>query len=391
MWAFSKLERMPNDKTWAALETVSGRVAREMNPQAVANVMWAFSKLERMPNDKTWAALETAVGRVALAINPQDVANVMGAFSKLERMPDNKTWAALETASGRVAREMNPQAVANVMGAFSKLERMPNDKTWAALETAAGRVAREMNPQNVANVMLAYAKLERMPIDKTWAALETAAGRVVREMNPQDVASALWASATLFTLRDIEYPLCYAAMWDLVCGLKISDVSDEGLLMLFHVHLMHHFSSSSGSVKVMYPAWLMKEARDAWMRTVRDDTTMSRSHQELASVIGELGIRHEVERVTADRYFSMDIYLPEYDAAVEFDGPAHYYHSSASSSSRDASMTRTAKTELRDFFLAKQCAKVVTVPWFEWLALDTFEARKAYVTKKLTKEAGVDV
>jgi hypothetical protein len=41
--------------------------------------------------------------------------------------------------------------------------------------------------------------------------------------------------------------------------------------------------------------------------------------------------------------------------------------------------------------LAKQCAKVVTVPWFEWDALNSPEARSAYVNKQLATEAGVDV
>jgi len=360
----------------------------------VANTMWAFSKLERMPDEKTWASLNTAARRVAPAMNPQEVANTMGAFSKLERVPDDTTWAALETAAGRVAPEMNSQAVSNVMGAYAKLERMPDDKTWAALETAAGRVAREMNSQEVVNVMLAYAKLGRVPDDKAWAALNTAAGRVARDMNSQDLTTALWASATLFTLRDVDHPPCYAAMWDLVCGLKASDINGEELRMLFHVHLMHRFSSSSGSVKLAYPAWLMVDARDAWMRDVRDDTTTSQSQQDLASVLDQLGIRHEVERVTDDGYFSMDIYLPDYDVALEFDGPTHYYHSSrASSSSQDApKMLRTAKTELRDCLLAKQCAKVVTVPWFEWRDTGSSpEKRRAYVREKLAGEAGVEI
>ena len=342
--------------------------------------------------DDALAALETDAVRVAPTMNPQNVANTMGAFSKLGRMPSDKTWAALETAAGRVAREMSPQNVANTMWAFSKLEVMPDDKTWAALETAAGRVARDMNPQNVTNVMFTYATLGIVPNDMTRAALNTAAGRVARDMNSQELANTLWASATLFTLRDVEHPPCYAAMWDLVCRLQASEFSDESLRMLFHVYLMHHFSSSSGSVKVAYPAWLMVDARDAWMHNVRDGITMSRSHRALASVIGDLGIRHEVERVTGDGCFSMDIYLPEYDVAVEFEGPSHYYHSSASSSSRDASrMLRTAKTELRDCLLAKQCAKVVTVPWFEWRDTgSTPERRRAYVREKLAKEAGIE-
>jgi hypothetical protein len=101
-----------------------------------------------------------------------------------------------------------------------------------------------------------------------------------------------------------------------------------------------------------------------------------------------------VERVTADGYFSMDINLPENDVAVEFDGPTHYYTTSDTSSSRDASMTRTAKTELRDSLLAKECARVVTVPWFEFDNCKTPEACRAYVNvvkDKLAREAGVEV
>jgi hypothetical protein len=413
--AFNKLGKMPSgswrnfsprhltaDKGFQELLGLVRGFAekRRFDPQHVANTIHGITKLHGAGRldaadgsvDDALAALETDTVQVAPTMNPQNVANTVYSFAALGRMPGDKTWAALESAVGRVAQEMNPQAVANVMGAYVKLEVMPDDKTWAALETAAGRVAREMNPQDVANVMLAYATLGRVPNGKTWAALETAAGRVARDMNSQDLATALWASATLFTLRDVEHPPCYAAMWDLVCGLKESDFSDEGLGMLFHVHLMHHFSSSSGSVEVAYPAWLMVDAQDAWIRNMRDGITVSRSHRALASVIGELGIRHELERVTGDGCFSMDIYLPEDDVAVEFDGPSHYYHSSASSSSRDTSkMLRTAKTQLRDWLLAKQCAKVVTVPYFLFDECNTPEKRRVYVREKLAKEAGVKV
>jgi very-short-patch-repair endonuclease len=230
-----------------------------------------------------------------------------------------------------------------------------------------------------------------MPGDSTWAALETAAVRVALDMNSQEVANILFGYATLFILQDVDQPSIYAVVWNLVCGLEVRDFNREQLCMLFHVHLMHQFFGSLRSTTVKYPEWLMTEARDAWMHDVQSNNTVSRSHQELASVFESLRVQQKVECVTADGYFSMDIYLPDHDVAVEFDGPTHYYHNSDSSSSRDALMTRTAKTELRDLFLAKQCAKVVTVPWFEWRALNSPEARSAYVRKKLAKEAGVHV
>jgi very-short-patch-repair endonuclease len=281
--------------------------------------------------------------------------------------------------------------VANLIWGYATLRRMPGDSTWAALETAAGRVAQDTNSQGVANLIWGYATLGRMPGDSTWAALETAAVRVALDMNSQEVANILFGYATLFILQDVDQPSIYAVVWNLVCGLEVRDFNREQLCMLFHVHLMHQFFGSLRSATVKYPAWLMTEARDAWMHNVQNNTTVSRPQQELASVFESLGVQQKLERVTADGYFSMDIYLPDHDVAVEFDGPTHYYHNSDSSSSRDALMTRTAKTELRDLFLAKQCAKVVTVPWFEWRALNSPEARSAYVRKKLAKEASVHV
>jgi hypothetical protein len=200
-------------------------------------------------------------------------------------------------------------------------------------------------------------------------------------MNKQDLANSLFAYATVSTLRGVELPSCHAALWDRVCGLEARDFSAEGLFMLFHAHLMHNASDASRSVKVAYPSWLMVEAREAWIRNVQDGITVPDAQRDLARVIDELGVKHQEERVTHDGYFSMDIYLPEYDVAVEFDGPTHYYHNStdSSSTSRDASMTKTAKTELRDIFLAKQCAKVVTVPGFEWRRLNTPEKKRLYV------------
>jgi hypothetical protein len=214
-------------------------------------------------------------------------------------------------------------------------------------------------------------------------------------MKPQELANTLFAYATLYTLRGVELPSCHAAVWDRVCGLEARDFSDESLRMLFHAHLMHTSFDTTRSVKVAHPAWLMKEARDALMRDVEDNTTTSRSQRELAGVFAELGVKHQEERVTDDGYFSMDIYLPEHDVAVEFDGPSHYYHNSStdsSSSSRDASMTTTAKTELRDLLLAKQCAKVVTVPYFEFDRVrHSPEKLRLYVKEKLAKEAGVTI
>jgi hypothetical protein len=124
-----------------------------------------------------------------------------------------------------------------------------------------------------------------MPGEDAWAALDAAATRVAPEMTPQALATSAWSYATLRTLRGgIRPPSCYAAVWERVKGLEARDFSHEGLCMLFQAgHLMHQEESSESSssaaavpvAKVSYPAWLMADARDAWMRNVVGRCTLN--------------------------------------------------------------------------------------------------------------------
>jgi hypothetical protein len=145
---------------------------------------------------------------------------------------------------------------------------------------------------------------------------------------------------------------------------------------------------------VTFPAWITHEARAAWMRNVRDDTTVSRSHKEIASIIGDLGVPREVERLTDDDLFSVDMFLTDDDVAIEIDGPTHFIKNSdggEGAAPGDASRrTRSPKTELRDKFLERRHRTVTSVPWFEWAVLRGSAEKKAYVTKML-RAAGVSV
>jgi hypothetical protein len=138
----------------------------------------------------------------------------------------------------------------------------------------------------------------------------------------------------------------------------------------------------------------MVEARDAWMSRLHDDITVSRPQRELAQIFNKLGVRHEVEHVTDDGYFSIDIYLPDHDIAVEFDGPSHYYsysNSNFSSGDGEGTMTRKAKTEMRDLFLGLRCTKVLTVPWFEFNTFNTSAVKRTLYVRELLAKEGIDV
>jgi len=144
--------------------------------------------------------------------------------------------------------------------------------------------------------------------------------------------------------------------------------------------------------EVAFPEWIMHEAREAWMSYARDEVSVTRSHKEIASIIGELGIPHEVERLTDDGYFSVDVYLPDGDFALEFDGPAHFIASAGEGGALDDAprTTRTTRTELRDMFLARRHRVVLSVPWFEYAEVESSTQRSEYVAAKL-RAAGVRI
>jgi len=130
------------------------------------------------------------------------------------------------------------------------------------------------------------------------------------------------------------------------------------------------------------------------MREIRDNVTVSRPHKAFASIIGDLGVQYEVECLSDDDNFSVDVYLPDDDVAIEFDGPTHFMNISNSGEGAapgDASRTtRTTKTELRDQFLWRRYRTVLSVPHFEWDAAKGSAEKKAYVAAKL-REVGVSV
>jgi hypothetical protein len=110
----------------------------------------------------------------------------------------------------------------------------------------------------------------------------------------------------------------------------VGSLQDADICMMFHAYLIHTELVPGGDVRdeVSFPAWVMHEAREAWMSNVRDDVTVSNWVKDAASIIGELGVPHVVERLTEDGYFSVDVYLPDDDIALEFDGPTHFMNTS---------------------------------------------------------------
>jgi hypothetical protein len=398
IWAFATLLWEPGAETWAALETAVERVAPDMKPQEVANAAWGFATLGLMPGAEARAALETAVVRVGPNMDPQAASNVAWGFATLGLMPGAEARAALEAAVVCVGPDMKPQAVSNVTWGFATLGLMPGADARAALEAAVVRVGPDMKPQETANAAWGFATLGWEPRADARAALEAAVERVGPDMNPQAVSTTLWSVLSLAATRAVPLPAYYPSLWQAACGFEERSFNRVDISMLFHAHLIH--TELVGGVargEVTFPPWIMHQAREAWMYSARDDVTVSRSVKEIASILGDLGIRNEVERLTDDGYLSVDVYLPDDDVALEFDGPSHFIkicdgdEGAAPGGVGDASRAstrNTMSTELRDMFLARRHRVVLPVPYFEFAKLKGRTMKTEYVAEKL-RAAGV--
>lgn len=400
LWTYGALEVSPSPETWHAMDVATIRVAPHMTPQGVSNTMWGYVKLEKRMDEEVWAALVAAAEREAPKMNPQEMSITLYTYAKLDKYPSPEAWIVYDRKAAMQARSMNVLDLTFLLWAYTKMLRIPSDKTWHAVDSALVRLSDTINPQGVTQALYSYAVLGRVPRRETLAALNDAFGRMEgrMELSSRDAACFVWGYAVLHTLWGVEYPPCHAAVWDSIrTSMDRRDFTDEALGMLFHTHLIRtclpsptSSSSSSSSTptsghlaNVAYPDWLMEDGRNAWMRNVLRTST-SNSHLQLANIIGRLGFRHETERLTEDGYFSMDIYLQDYDVAIEFDGPLHYYSNymdehgpsyfySNGASSRSgrtrlssAPLIQRTKTELRNLLLAQRCAKVVTVPFTDF-------------------------
>jgi molybdopterin-binding protein len=397
VYGFALLGRMPGAKARAALEVAVVRVALDpdMVPQAVSNTLWALATLGWEPGAEARAALEAALVRLGPLMNAQEAANTTWSFATLGLMPGAEASAALQAAVLRVGPLMNAQEAANTTWSFATLGLMPGTEAWAALEAAVVRVGPDMNAQAVANIAWSFATLGLMPGAEAFATLDAAGVRVARDMTPQAVANTLFGLLTLAATRGAPLPACYPALWQAACGFDSNSFGVVGLRALFQAHLIHT-ELVNGDVldEVTFPPWIMHEAREAWMRQAQEEVKMVRTHREIASILGELGIPHEVEHLTDDGYFSVDVYLPGGDIALELDGPTHFIAPAGEGGAPgDAPRTtRTTRTELRDMFLMRRHRVVLSVPWFEYAALNDGGAaeKNEYVAAKL-RAAGVSI
>lgn len=388
-----------------ALDAALVKCAGDLEPQGSSIVWWAYAILGRPPSQEAAAALASVTVRGARQMGSQHVGNTWWALGSLiggESRPSSNREAAkylhqndemwrglIEAAKREAAKGMRSQELANVAWSLATTRRVIDEDLWAIVQKAIAKGAGEMNAHAVSTIWWAHATLGRLPDGPALTALCAATERSAREaFNAQDVATTVWSLATISSLRGMPLPRCYDDAWKIARDMQPGQFHNTGLCKLFHAYLMRKHGLSVGD-KGEYPVWIINQAKNAWMMQVRDLHDQHASHTYQSEIAGvfrdQLKLNCEVERVTDGGYFSVDVYLPDGEVAVEYDGPQHFVgpgRDQLRSFRSGETCTKTAATELRDLFLAKTCAGgVISIPWFEWF--ENAEKRDEYLRRKL--------
>ena len=243
-----------------------------------------------------------------------------------------------------------------------------------ALEAAAVRVAPSMNAQNVANTVWALATLGWQAGEGSMrCVLEAAAVRVAPSMNAQDVANTVWALATLGWQANAEVALGFQKRVEaLFCYSSFVQLSAKELSQLLQAHLASQFLRLD---ILTLPVSTLQVALKAYREEARK-VRVSHGQREVGESMRRLGISHELEYITADGLFSIDLAIVDRRIALEFDGPSHFTTNT---------LEPLGHTRLRDRLLCAIGWQVVSIPFFDWDGLHHPEQMDAYVKLRLSQ------
>ena len=101
-------------------------------------------------------------------------------------------------------------------------------------------------------------------------------------------------------------------------------------------------------------------ALEAYRCVLEAEASASRLQTEVSQRVTELGFELETEFMDAKTGYSLDLFIPEYQCAVEVDGPFHYHADGKS---------QLGSSVMKHRHLRQRGIVLVVIPFFEWNAV----------------------
>jgi hypothetical protein len=320
----------------------------------------------------------------------QEISNVLIAYARgciihpalLQALEKELCRTVEVTRDGQIIhterlKEFTSQALANTLWAFATLRWYPA-RLLPSITEAIGNIVQHMTGQELANSLWAYARFAYHP-GRVMASLLSVVERRVHEFEGQGCTNSLWALAVL----KATHSSAFVGLLQRYVTLERSAASFGELQynQVLQAVLLAQFEARGGRVawrpEVDLPENVVDRALAAWA-SQQMSTQLSGFHLDVSEGLTRLGVPHLLEHLVARDLLSIDIAVINdgRKLAIEVDGPFHFPVNAR---------TPLGHTMIRRRLLRAAGWTVLSIPWYEWFAMSTWEERLQYLTEMLSK------
>ena len=194
----------------------------------------------------------------------------------------------------------------------------------------------------------------------------------IERFNVQDLSNSIWGISVLggFNLK------FYHKLWERLAIFDFSNIDRDGILMIYQSRLLMESVAPGLSNQIAAPKWLWTEAKQKWCEQAGMGTVSS-YQREVACVLSDMEVSHQVERKTSDMMMSMDLALDLRSISLECDGPSHFCVN------LDVGSVPLSRNNVRDTLLSARGYHVISLPWDEWAVKESREESADWIKQKL--------
>ena len=369
LWGMANLEHMPKQEFLAILSERWDQVYLRLSTMENTNALWAFTKFPNfIPSPglcehiakqqlrctmvkETWSPLQEegfaelySFGRDTLTV--MVFVNTIYSFAEINFFPnDGGAYMnhVLTEMTGWLRESYDPnqtnknctQPIVNFMRSLAIMKYLPGDDFVRVMCKRAKMEADndQFTAQGLSQMLWSWALLDlKIPRDVV-DALAHACLRHMDDFGVQALSNSMWGLATMGMMHYREVFLAFkqklnsmpVEIYELGSErhnhLVSGGVKEVSLIQLYQAHFAYELLSPHGK---LLESELEAASREKWLEVTRDFAKISKFHREVSSTLTEMQVPHELEYVTEDGLFSLDIALKGRRICVEIDGPSHF-------------------------------------------------------------------
>ena len=385
LWGFATLNYTPSLRM---LEVVTERwltYVNDMSAGECSNLLWSYGNLRFDPGiDVLKSVSELLLRTKREDMNLTIISNTLWAFANFDYLPRNEVMEHMLKVSkfyfDQNEEAITTQSLSNIGWSLANLSYIPDDDV---MQSIAARALTEVKKdafteQGLSNMVWSWATLGVDPGAEVMREFSNAIAKRLAAFTSQGLSNSLWAFSVLehwpeswvvdkFRTRILEM--------DGKMNYKID------LTQLFIADLTFSHFTEFGAL-ITSPT-MRESAERAWTELSCSKVIISSMHREVSESLNEMGVPHQIEFVTNDGLFSLDIVLKGRQVAIEVDGPSHF--------ARNKPQRRLGSDYLRRRYLESRGWTVVNVLWYEWAEQSKLNRRTGYLANLLYSQAGLSL